>query len=96
MQTISVADQRRWEREPVAMPISLVLKTNELKSDTTATTINISLSGVCVRTTLALVPRQEVAIVITGQFSRTIPARAVWLRKDQSSNLTIAGLKFLP
>jgi hypothetical protein len=53
------------------------------------------LSGVGVRTTLALVPTQGVEIVITGQFSQTIPARVVWVREDESSNSTIAGLKFL-
>jgi hypothetical protein len=96
MQANSHADLRRWEREPVAIPVSLVLKANDLKSDITTATINISLSGMSVLTKLALVPTQEVAIVIKGQFSQTIPARVVWVREDASSHWTIAGLKFLP
>ena len=95
MQTISAADLRRWEREPVAIPISLALKADKLKSDTFTATIDISLSGVGIRTMLALVPKQEVEIVIKGQFSQTIPARVVWAREEESSNSTIAGLKFL-
>ena len=95
MQTISAIDLRRCEREPVAIPLSLLLKTDKLKSDSFTATIDVSLSGVGVRTTLVLVPRQEVAIVIKGQFSRTIPAHVIWVRKDESSNSTIAGLKFL-
>ena len=94
MQTISAVDLRRWERELVAIPVCLVLKAEKLKSDTFAATIDVSLSGVGVRTTLALVPTQGVEIVITGQFSQTIPARVVWVREDESSNSTIAGLKF--
>jgi hypothetical protein len=96
MQTISAVDLRRWEREPAAIAVTLVLNAEKLKSDTFAATIDVCLSGVCVRTTLALLPRQGVAIVIEGQFSQTIPARVVWVRKDESGNSTIAGLKFLP
>jgi hypothetical protein len=95
MQTISAANHRRWERAPVAIPVSLVLKAGKLKSDTFTATIDVSLSGVGVRTTLALVSRQEVAIIIKGQFSQTIPARVAWVRQDESRNSTIAGLKFL-
>jgi c-di-GMP-binding flagellar brake protein YcgR len=95
MRTIIAVDLRRWEREPAAIPVSLVLEADKLKSDTFTTTIDISLSGVGVRTMLALVPRQEVAIVIKGQFSHTIRARVVWVQEDESSNSTVAGLKFL-
>jgi hypothetical protein len=95
MQPISAADLRRWEREPAAIPVRLVVRTEKSKPDNFAVTLNTSLSGVSVRTTLALVPRQEVEIVIKGQFCHTIPARVVWVRQDESSNSTIAGLKFL-
>jgi hypothetical protein len=95
MKTISLVDLRQREREPVAIPVSLVLKADELNLDASTVTINMSLSGVRVLTKLALVPRQEVKIVINGQFSRTIPARVVWVRQDESSSCTIAGLKFL-
>lgn len=95
MQTNSPLDLRRWKREPVAIPVSLVLKADKFESGTSTATINISLGGVSVRTTLALVQRQGVAIVLKGQFSQTIPARVVWVREDESSDSTIAGLKFL-
>ncbi len=95
MQTNSPLDLRRWKREPVSIPVSLVLKADKFESGTSTATINISLGGVSVRTTLALVQRQGVAIVLKGQFSQTIPARVVWVREDESSDSTIAGLKFL-
>ena len=93
-QTDSPADLRGREREPAAIPVGLVSKADESKSDTSTTTINISLSGVRVRTKLPLVPKQEVAVVIEGEFSRTIPGRVVWAREDKSSHRTTAGIKF--
>ena len=95
-QTDSPADLRGREREPAAIPVGLVSKADESKSDTSTTTINISLSGVRVRTKLPLVPKQEVAVVIEGQFSQIIPARVVWVLEDKSSHWKIAGLKFSP
>ena len=96
MQANNHADLRRWVREPVDIPVGLVLKANESNSDTTTAALNISLSGVSVRTLHALIPGQEVAIVIEGYLSRTIPARVVWARNDESRSWTVAGLKFLP
>jgi hypothetical protein len=95
MQSIRSVDLRRWEREPVAIPVSLVLKADRSRSDTFTATTDVSLSGLRVRTRVALVPRQGVAIVIKGQFSQTLAARVVWVREDESNNSTIAGLKFL-
>ena len=95
MQSISTVDLRRWQREPVAIPVSLVLKADKSRSDARTATTDVSLSGVCVRTTLTLLPKQGVAIVLEGQFSQTLPARVVWVRKDESGKSTTAGLKFL-
>lgn len=94
MQTLSSTDLRRWERERVAIRVRLVLEGDELDLDTFTATLNISLSGMGIRTMLALAPKQEVGIVIEGQFSQTIRARVVWTREEESSNSTIAGLKF--
>ena len=95
MQANSHADHRKLKRQTVAVPVSIVRKANELTPDITAATMNISLSGVSILTQVALVPGQEVKIVIKGQFSQTIPTRVVWVREDGSSRRTIAWLKFL-
>lgn len=95
MQTLSAADVRRWERVRVAIPVCLVLNADKLELDTFTATMNISLSGVCIRTMLALVPKQEVGIVIKGRFSQTVTARVVWAREQEFSKSTIAGLRFL-
>jgi hypothetical protein len=95
MQRIGAADLRRWEREMVALPVSIVLDADKFESETSATMMNISLSGAAIRTSLELVPGQELKIVIKGKFSRAISARVIWVRQDNSSNWPIVGIKFL-
>ena len=63
MQTDVPGKVRRAEREPAAMPISLVLKPERFKSDESAITVDISLRGMKVRTSLALVPGEWVGVV---------------------------------
>jgi len=91
------ANLRRFERETAAIPVSLVLRPENYKvwRDHSATTIDISLSGVGVRTTLALVPGDWVGIVPKGEFPHAIPACVVWAREEESTHWTIAGLHFL-
>lgn len=95
IQTMTATDLRRWEREPAAIPVSLVLESDESQKDTFAATLDISMSGAAVTTMLDLVPGQEVAIVFNGEFSVDIRARVIWVRKNESTNSTTAGLKFL-
>jgi len=94
MPKIKTADLRKWEREPTAIPVGLVHKADKHKPDTSSTTTDVSSTGMGIRTTLSLVPKQEVTIVIKGQFSRSIQARVIWVKEDKSSNSFIAGLKY--
>jgi hypothetical protein len=95
MKTKTSVNLRRWEREPAAIPVGLVLRAENFKSDPDATTIDISLSGVGVRTKLFLVPGEWVGIVPKGQFPQAIPTRVAWAREDEDNNLTLAGLDFI-
>ena len=95
MEAKPAANQRQWEREPAAVPVSLVLSAENFKSDPAATTVDISLSGVGVRTKLFLIPGEWVGIVPKGQFPHAIPARVAWAREDESNNATVAGLTFI-
>lgn len=90
------ANSRRWERQTATILVSLVLKPESHKKDGRATTIDISLRGMSVQTSLALVPGEWVGIVAKGEFPQAIPARVVWAREDQPSKWTFAGLEFLP
>ena len=95
MQTNTPADLRRWGRQPATVPVSLVLKAENLKVDNSATVIDFSFRGVGVLTTLALFPGERVRIIAKGEFPDDIPARVVWLREDVSNHLSVAGLEFL-
>ncbi|MGD0226768.1 MAG: PilZ domain-containing protein [Terriglobia bacterium] len=85
---------RRCERQPKTTPVSLVLKGDQFKSDGSAFTLDVSLSGAKVRTKLELVPGEWVGVVPKGEISYPIPARAVWVREDECK-WTYAGLEFL-
>ncbi len=86
---------RRWERQPAKLPISLVLKADHFKADDSAIAVDISLRGASVRTKLALVPGEWVGVVPSGEFPHAIPTRVVWVREDEYSHWTFAGLEFL-
>jgi hypothetical protein len=95
MQTNNSANPRRWEREPAKIPIRLVLKADHFKADDSAITVDISLRGASVQTKLALVPGEWVGVVPSGEFPHAIPTRVVWVREDEYSHWTLAGLEFL-
>ena len=95
MPTIITKELRAWERRQTAVPLCIVSKGDLPKEDPFAATIDASLSGMRIRTTLGLAPRQEVSVVAVGQFSRTIRARVIWVRADESGESILAGLRFL-
>jgi hypothetical protein len=95
MPTENAANHRRWERESVAMPVSLVLKADHFRRDDGAIATDISLRGVGVRTSLVLVPGEWVGVVPKEGFPHAIPSRVVWVREDKPAAWTLAGLEFL-
>ena len=92
---MSPANLRRWERRASTLPISLVLKTGDLESDDSATTLDISLRGAKVRTKLTLRPGDLVRVVPEGAFPEAIRTRVVWVQEYESNEWTLAGLEFL-
>ena len=95
MPTNSSVVPRRWERQPASSRIGLVLKTAHVKTDDSAITVDMSVRGARVRTTLALVAGEWVGVVPSGDFPHAIPSRVVWAREDEYSHWTYAGLEFL-
>jgi len=95
MQESGSRTPRRWERRSATIPISLVPKASHSGTDDSATTVDISLQGAKVRTKLTLVPGEIVRFVPKGEFPDAIPTRVVWVREDESSPWTFAGLEFL-
>ena len=84
---------RRCERQPSKIPISLVLEADPFKADDSAITVDISPRGASVRTKLALVPGDWVKVAAKGEFKQAIAALVVWVREDESSHSTFAGLE---
>jgi hypothetical protein len=95
MQTNSGSITRRWERQEAKTPIRLVLDPARFKTDDSAVTLDVSICGARVRTTLTLAPGDWVGVVPKGDFPHAIPARVVWVREDDYSHWTFAGLEFI-
>ena len=95
MQTNTSVIPRRWERQKAETPISLVLDRARFKADDSAVTVDISLCGARVRTTLTLAAGDWVGVVPKGDFPHAIPARVVWAPEDEYSHWTFAGLEFI-
>jgi hypothetical protein len=94
METVPFANPRRSQREAVTFPVTLVARSDGSRVDHEVYTIDISLRGVCVRTTLELVPGEQVGVVPKGEFPHAIPTRVVWVRAE-SALWFVAGLEFL-
>ncbi len=95
METNTAVTLRRWERQPAAIPIGLVLKANHFKADDSAIAVDISPHGARVQTKLTLVPGEWVGVVPKGRFPYAIPSRVVWVHEDELTHWTYAGLALL-
>ena len=83
------------QREYATIPISLVKRAESFHRDDAATTTDISISGMGIRTALALIPGEWVGVIAKGEFPHAIPAHVVWSREDESTHWTYAGIKFV-
>ena len=95
MPTSTPVIPRRWERQSATTPIRLVLDPAHFKKDDSAVILDISLYGAFVRSSLNLVRGQWVGVVSKGDFPHSIPAQVVWVREDDYSHWTFAGIEFI-
>jgi len=93
MQENSSRIPRRWERQPAAIPISLVSEADPLKTDDSAITVDVSPRGVGICTKLAVAPGEWVKVAAKGKFRHAIAALVIWVREDESGHRTFAGLE---
>ena len=89
------ADLRRSQRLPAAIPIRLVVESEGFKVEHDASTVDVSLHGVNVRTRLVLLPGETVGIITKGDVRHAISARVVWAQRAGNDLRSIAGLGFL-
>lgn len=94
MQEYPIHTRRLWPRQPSKIPISLILEYVPFKAHDSAITVNISPRGASVRTQLALVRGEWLNVDTKGEFTQAMTAIVVWVRYDESSHLTSAGLEF--
>jgi len=86
---------RRSDRESTAIPISLVKRSGGFRQDDAATTIDVSLNGMQVRTALPLAQDEWVGVIAKDEFPHAIPAHVVWVKVDEKTLWTFAGIEFL-
>jgi hypothetical protein len=89
------ADLRRSQRLPATIPIRLVVESEGLKVEHEASTVDLSLQGVKVRTRVVLLPGETVGMVTEGDIRHAISARVVWALRAGTDPWSLAGLEFL-
>jgi len=84
----------RSQRIPATIPIRLVVESEGFKVEHDASTVDLSLRGVRVRTLLSLFPGETVGIIPRGDSRHAISARVVWTRHVGTDPRSLAGLEF--
>ena len=95
MRDLFSAGLRRSQRLPATIPIKLVVESEGFKVEHDASTVDISLHGVKVRTPFVLLLGDTVGIVTKGDIRHAIAARVVWARRAGTDPWLLAGLEFL-
>ena len=85
----------RSQRIPATIPIKLVVESKGFKVEHEASTLDLSLRGVRVRTLLSLLPGDTVGIIHRGDSRHAISARVVWTQRVGTDPWSLAGLEFL-
>ena len=95
MRSAPAADFSRSPRIPATMPIRLVVEYEGARLEAQASTVDLSVQGVRVRTPLALLPGDKVGVIPRGDSLHAIPARVVWTQCGGTDQWSLAGLEFL-
>ena len=95
MRAVPPADLRQSQRIPAAIPIRLVVESEDFKAEHEASTIDLSLRGIKVRTSFALLPGEIVGIITRGDSRHAISACVVWVHRGGPGLWSLAGLEFV-
>ena len=95
MRNAPATDFCRSQRIPATVPIRLVVVSDDFSIEREASTVDVSIRGVRVRTPLALLPGDTVGIIPIGVPRHAIPARVVWTQRARTDQWSLAGLEFL-
>lgn len=86
--------ERRLQRLPATIPISLLLAREDFSTEFDAYTVDVSHKGMRVRTTFALFPGDRIGIAAGSEFEQSISSRVVWSQRSAQGG-SLAGLEFL-
>ncbi len=89
-------NQRKGHRLPVRLPYSLVSGSGSDATVITAESINLSKSGMRLRTDTELTSGQTVEVVLLGGTPNPMLARVVWVGKPAGSCQYEFGLEYIP
>ena len=95
MREPSSAELRRSQRIPTTVPIRLAVEAEGFRVEREASTVDLSLRGIRVRTPLALLPGDTVGVIPKRDFQHAIPARVIWAQLAGADMWSLAGLEFL-
>ena len=88
-------NQRNGRRLPVRLPYSLVFGDGSREVTIHAESINVSKSGLRVRTDSQLLPGQTVAVALLDVTPRPVVARVVWVGQPDGPNQYEFGLEYV-
>ncbi len=88
----SSAPQRRSERKPAQIVVTLVIEADE--ADHLASAVDMSQHGLRLQTDYSLTPGQRVGLLLSDNPDCVIGARVVWMGDLDSEQAGEAGLEF--
>ena len=94
MQVSSSVTERRLQRLSATIPISLLLTREDYTTEFEAYTVDISHSGVRVRTNFVLFPGDVIDMAPGTDSELALTSRVVWAQRSSLGG-SLAGLEFL-
>jgi hypothetical protein len=88
-------NQRKAHRLPVRLPFSIVASAGNQEIAVPAESINLSKSGMRLRTEAQLSSGQTVEVILREGTPHPVMARVVWVWKPTSSNQNEFGLEYV-
>ena len=89
----AVDTKRRFRRRTERIPVTLLLKDQGREFERSASTVDLSESGLRVRTRAELSEGQIVYVLVGGGYSRLGYCRVVWVRETDHIRRNEAGLQ---
>lgn len=94
MHSSPMITDRRLERLPATIPISMLLSRETYTTEFDAYTVDVSHKGMRLRTTFTLFPGDIIGVAPGEDASTTVQSRVVWVQHSTLGG-SLAGLEFV-